>query len=97
MKQFYNEGHQRGSQSYMEKRRGRREIEVTRRRRGRVKKGESNLASNQFSMWSPQFGTPRVVHRVEKRRGRKEIEVTWGTKLSIKRGESNQASNHTPK
>ena len=39
---------QRGSQSYMEKRRGRREIEVTRRRRGGVKRGESNLASNQF-------------------------------------------------
>ena len=37
---------QRGSQNYMEKRRGRREIEVTRRRRGRVKRGESNQASN---------------------------------------------------
>ena len=41
---------QRGSQSYMEKRRGRREIEVTRRRRGGIKRGESNLASNQFPM-----------------------------------------------
>ena len=39
---------QRGSQSYMEKRRGRREIEMNRRRRGRIKRGESNLASNQF-------------------------------------------------
>ena len=39
---------QRGSQSYVEKRRGRREIEVTRKRRGGVKRGESNLASNQF-------------------------------------------------
>ena len=45
---------QRGSQSYMEKRRGRREIEVTRRRRGGIKRGESNLASNQFPMCSPQ-------------------------------------------
>ena len=36
---------QRGSQSYMEKRRERREIEV-RRRRGEVKRRESNLASN---------------------------------------------------
>ena len=44
---------QRGSQSYMEKRRGRREIEVTRRRRGGIKRGESNLASNQFPIWSP--------------------------------------------
>ena len=32
---------QRGSQSYMEKRKERREIEVTRRRRGGIKKGES--------------------------------------------------------
>ena len=52
----------RGSQSYTEKRRGRREIEVTRRRRGGVKRGESNLASNQFPMCSPQFGTLREVH-----------------------------------
>ena len=43
---------QRGSQSYMEKRRGRREIEVTRRRREGIK-GESNLASNEFPMCSP--------------------------------------------
>ena len=33
---------QRGSQSYMEKRRGRREIEVTRRRRGRKKGREQS-------------------------------------------------------
>ena len=55
---------QRGSQSYMEKRRGRREIEVTRKRRGGIKRGESNLASNQFAMCSQQPGTPREVHRV---------------------------------
>ena len=36
---------QRGSQSYAEKRRGRREIEVTRRRKGGVTRGESSLAS----------------------------------------------------
>ena len=39
-------GTQRGSQSYMKKRRGKREIEVIRRRRGGIKQGESNLASN---------------------------------------------------
>ena len=55
---------QRGSQSYMEKRRGRREIEVTRRKRGGIKRGQSNLGSNQFPMCSPQPGTPREVHRV---------------------------------
>ena len=52
---------QRGSQSYME-RRGRREIEVTRRRRGGIKKGESNLASNQFPICFPQSVTLREVH-----------------------------------
>ena len=36
---------QRGSQSYMEERRGRRETEVIRRRRAGIKRGESNLAS----------------------------------------------------
>ena len=41
---------QRGSQSYMEERRGRREIEVTKRRRGGIKRGESKLASNHFLM-----------------------------------------------
>ena len=55
---------QRGSQSYMDKRRGKREIEVTRRRRGGVKRGESKLASNQFPMCSPQSVTLREVHRV---------------------------------
>ena len=53
---------QRGSQSYMEKRRGRREIEVTRRRRGGVKRGESSLASNHFPIFSPQSETLRGVH-----------------------------------
>ena len=44
---------QRGSQSYMEKRRGKREIEVIRRRRGGIKRGESSLVSNQPPMFSP--------------------------------------------
>ena len=55
---------QRGSQSYMEKRRGKREIEVTRRRSGGIKRGERNLASNQFPICSPQSGTLREVHGV---------------------------------
>ena len=59
---------QRGSQSYMEKRRGRREIEVTRRRRGGVKSGETNLVSNQFPKCFPQPGTPRKIHRMKWRR-----------------------------
>ena len=59
---------QRGSQSYMEKRRGRREIEVTRRRRGGIKRGESNLASKQFPLCSPLCRTLREVHGVTQRR-----------------------------
>ena len=55
---------QKGSKSYMEERRGRREIEVTRRRRRGIRRGESNLASNQFPMCSPQSGTLREVHGV---------------------------------
>jgi len=48
----------------MKKRRRRREIEVTRRRKGGIKSGESNLASNQFFICSPQSETLRVVHGV---------------------------------
>ena len=59
---------QRVSQSYMEKRGGKREIEVTRRRRGGIKRGESNLASNQISVCSPQPGKPREVQGVAERR-----------------------------
>ena len=66
---------QRGSQSYREKGRRRREIEVTRRRRGGIKGGESNPASNHFPMCSPQSGPLVEVHGVTKRReegGRKQ-------------------------
>ena len=59
---------QRGSQSYMERRRGRSKIELTRRRRGGIKKGKSNLASNQFPICSPQSGTLREFHGVPQRK-----------------------------
>ena len=76
------------SQSYMEKRRGRREIEVTRRERGGIKRGESSLANKQFPMcllstiWNPQRSSWTYI---EKRRGRKEIEVSRRRKGGIKR------------
>ena len=66
---------QRGSQSYMEKRIGRREIEVTRRRRRGIKRGDSKLANNHFLMCAPQSGPLRDVHGVIQRReegGRRE-------------------------
>ena len=78
---------QRGLQTYMEKRRGKREIEVTRKRSGGIKRGESTLASNQFPLCSPHPGTPREVYRVSQRRGRKEIEVTRRRRGGAKRRE----------
>ena len=58
----------RGSQSYMEKRREKREIEMTRKRGGGMKKGERRLASNQFPMCSSQSGPLREVYGVTQRR-----------------------------
>ena len=49
-------------------RRGRKEIEVSRRRRGGIKMGESKLVSNQFPMCSLQSEPLRDVHRVTQRR-----------------------------
>ena len=73
MKRFFTvRDTQRGSQSYMEKRRGRREIEVTRRGRGGIKRGESKLASNHFLMCSPQSGSLRDVHRLYREEKREE-------------------------
>ena len=66
---------QRGSQSYMEKRRGRREMEVTRVRWGGIKRGENKQASNHFLMYASQSGPLRDVHGVIQRRGRKETGV----------------------
>ena len=64
MKQFSTaRDTQRVSQSYMEKKRGRREIEVTRRRGGGLKRRETSLASDQFPKHSPQPGTPKEIHR----------------------------------
>ena len=90
---------QKGSLSYMEKRRGRREIremEVTRRRRGGIKRGESRLASNHFPVCSPQSGSLRDIHGVKQRRGRKETEVARRRRGEIKR-ETDPASNQFPK
>ena len=75
------------SQSYTEKRRGRKEIEVARRIKRGIKRRETDPASNQF----PKCPPPSGVHRdseswVEKRRGREEIEVTWWRKRRVQRG-----------
>ena len=59
---------QRVSQSYMEKRRGRRMFEVIRMRLGGIKREESKLSSNPFLMCGPQSGPLRDIHGVIQRR-----------------------------
>ena len=78
---------QRGSQSYMKKRKGRKEIEVSRRRKRGIQ--EERDRSREYSV--PLVFTGQNTHRdsqnwIEKRRGREEIEVIWGRKRSVKRG-----------
>ena len=55
---------QRGSQSYMKKRRGSWEIEVTRRIKRGMKRRETDPASNQFPKYSPPSRTVNEIHRV---------------------------------
>ena len=82
-------------QIYMEKKRGRKEVDVTRRRRQGVKRGESSLASNQFPICSPHSKRFKEFHREGKRE--KGDRGDLDEKRERQRGESNQASNHTPK
>ena len=58
----------RGSQSYMKKRRGRKEIEVSRREKGGIKRRETDLGSTLFPKCSPQPRTPTEIHRIGLRR-----------------------------
>ena len=63
---------QKGSQRYMEKRRGRRELEVTQMRSGGINSGESGLASSHFLMCSPQLDHSEMfteLYREEKEEG----------------------------
>ena len=59
---------QRRSQSYTEKRRGRKETEVARRIKEGIKRRETDPASNQFPKCSPPTGTHKEIHRVGYRR-----------------------------
>ena len=62
---------QRWSQSYTEKRRGRKKTEVARRIKGGIKRRETDPASNQFPKCSPPSGTQRFTElgREEKQDG----------------------------
>ena len=78
---------QRCSQSYTEKRRGRKETEVAMRIKGGIKRRKRDPASNQFPKCSPPSGTHRDSQSwVEKRRGREDIEVTWWRKGRVQKG-----------
>ena len=69
------------------------------RRRGGVKRRETDLASIQFPkcvLHSPEH-PKRFTMLGRKEKGNEEIEVAWGDKRESKGGERNQASNHTPK
>ena len=69
----------------MKKRRGRREIEVTRMRRGGIKRRESKLAINHFPVCSPVCIPRRCSQSyTEKRRVRKETEVARRIKWESK-------------
>jgi len=59
---------QRGSRSYIKKRRGKKEIEVRRRSKGRIKRREIDLVSALFPKCSLQPRTPAEIHRVGLRR-----------------------------
>ena len=89
---------QRDSESWVEKRRGRKETEVARRIKGGIKRRETDPASNQFQVFSTVWNTQRDSQSwVQKRRGREEIEATWWRKRRVKRGREQSISNHTPK
>ena len=55
---------QRGSQSYTEKKRQRKETEVARRIKGGIKRRETDPASNHFHKCSLPSRTHREIHRV---------------------------------
>ena len=89
---------QRGSQSYTEKIRGRKETEVTRRRREGVKRREINLVSNRCPKCSHSLEHPKRFTEL----GREE---KWergdtgdlGEKKESQKGREQSSRNHTPK
>ena len=60
---------QRCSQSYTEKRRGRKDTEKARRIKGEIKRKETYPASNQFPKCSPPCGTHRDSELVREEKG----------------------------
>ena len=77
---------QRCSQSYTEKRRGRKETEVARRVKEGNEKERTDPASNQFPKCSPPSGTHRDSWSWVEKGRRKETEATWWRKRRVQRG-----------
>ena len=67
---------QRGSQRYMEKRGGRRELEVTQMRWGGINSGESGQASSHFLMCTPQLDRSEMLMELY-REEKKEAGDRW--------------------
>jgi len=77
---------QRGSQRYMEKRRGRRELEVTQLRWGGINSGESGIASSHFLMCTPQLDHSEMfteLYREEKKEEGDRGGHHWFSKYQI--------------
>ena len=77
---------QRCSQSYTEKRRGRKETEVARRIKGGLKRRETNPANNQFpSVLHSLEHTKRFTELGREEKGEGQVEVTWWRRRRVKR------------
>ena len=76
----------RGTQSYMEKRRGRKETEVARRIKGGVKRRQIQPVVSSLSVLHSPEHTKRFTDlgREEKEEG--EIEATWWRERRVNRG-----------
>ena len=80
---------QRCSWSYREKRRGKKETEVARRKTEEIKRRETDPTSNQFLKCSRS--PPSGAHRnsqswVEQRGVREETQATWWRRRRVQRG-----------
>ena len=71
-----------------EKRRGRKEIEVTRRTKEGIKRRKTDLGSNQSPKCSPQPGTYTEIHRVGgEEKGKRGDRGDLGKKKESQKGE----------
>ena len=87
MKQFFAaKDTQRDSQNYIEKRRGRKEIEVS-RRKGGIKRREIDLGITLFPKCSPQPGTQRFPEFCREEKGDRGDRGVLGEKKESQKGE----------